>query len=178
MNNEDVRTQSQESDQDGQQTAPDATLEEFLAAPAHKGAYDAAVSAAVEQALADQKAALEEEKRVASLPEQERADEREKALAAREAKLAAAELKSEAIKKLAAAGMFPELAECLSYESRESYEQSYTAATTAFEKAVQDAINDRLRGNTLPITQSEHTGRTAGTTGGFAEIIKENQARR
>lgn len=177
-NNEEVKTQDQEANQNSQQSVASPTLEEFLADPDHKGAYDAAVTAAVEQALADRKAAEEEEKRVASLSDQEKADEREKALAEREAKLQAAELKSDAITKLAAAGMSPDLAECLNYSSKEAYEQSYTAATAAFEKAVQAAVNDRLRGKTPPVVQQGSDGTAARTPGGFANIINENKARR
>ena len=174
---EEVKDQNQETGSGTQQTAT-ATLEEFLAFPEHKAAYDTAVSAAVEQALAQQKAAVEEEKRVAALSDQEKAAEREKALEEREAKLQAAEFKSDAVTRLAAAGMSPELAECLNYSGKEAYEQSYTAATAAFEKAVQAAVNDRLRGKTVPVVGQGNTRTAARTSSGFAAIINENKARR
>ncbi len=174
-----VQPQEQEVDQASQQKNATVTLEQFLSDPEQKNAYDISVSAAVDRALADYKAAQEEEKRVASLSDQEKANEREKALAAREAKLQAAEYKSEAVTRLAAAGLSPELAECLNYGSKEAYEQSYTAATAAFEKAVQAGINDRLRGRTPPVVQQESGARTAARTpGGFAAIISENRARK
>lgn len=178
-NNEEVKNQSQETNQDGQQDAPATTLEDFLADPSHKEAYDAAVAAKVEQALAEQRAAAEEEKRVAALSDQEKAAEREKALAEREAKLAAAERKAEAISKLAGAGLPAELAECLSYGSKEDYEQSYSAAAAAFEKAVQAAVNDRLRGKTPPIAGQDGAARTSQAAAGtFAEIINQNKVSR
>ena len=175
---EEVKTQAAESDQETQQ-ASTVTLEEFLASPEYKAAYDTAVSAAVEQALAQQKAAAEEEKRVASLSDPEKAAEREKALAEREARLAAAELKAGAVSKLAGAGLPAELAECLSYGSKENYEQSYTAVSTAFEKAVQTAVNDRLRGKTPPIVGQGDGAKTVRTPmGTFAEIINKNKVSR
>ena len=174
---EEVKDQNQETGQETQQTAA-ATLEEFLASPEHKAAYDTAVSAAVEQALAQQKAAAEEEKRMAALSDQEKAAEREKALTEREARLAAAELKSEAITKLAGAGLPTDLAECLSFGSREDYERSYAAASAAFEKAVQAAINDRLRSKTPPVVGQGNGVKTSRTQGGFAEIIDKNKVTR
>lgn len=179
-NEKDVQTRDQEAGQNSQQPNADVTLENFLSDPKRKSAYDASVNAAVDRALADYKAAQEEEKRVAALSDQEKAEEREKALAAREAKLQAAEYKSEAVTRLAAAGLSPELAECLNYGSKEAYEQSYTAATAAFEKAVQAGVNDRLRGKTPPVVQQEGGAGTAAKAkkGGFADIINENRARR
>ncbi len=178
QNNEGVKTQTEETGQETQQANP-ATLEEFLASPEHKAAYDTAVSAAVEQALAQQKAAAEEEKRVAALSDQEKAAEREKALAEREAKLAAAELKAGAVSKLAGAGMPTELAECLSYGSKENYEKSYTAVSAAFEKAVQAAVNNRLRGKTPPVVGQEDGAKTARTPKGtFAEMIAKSKVTR
>lgn len=178
QNNEGVKTQTEETGQETPQANP-ATLEEFLASPEHKAAYDTAVSAAVEQALAQQKAAAEEEKRVAALSDQEKAAEREKALAEREAKLAAAELKAGAVSKLAGAGMPTELAECLSYDSKENYEKSYTAVSAAFEKAVQAAVNNRLRGKTPPVVGQEDGAKTARTPKGtFAEMIAKSKVTR
>lgn len=174
---EEVKDQNQETGQETQQNVP-ATLEEFLASPEHKAAYDTAISAAVEQALAQQKAAAEEEKRVAALSDQEKAAEREKALTEREARLAAAELKSEAITKLAGAGLPTDLAECLSYGSKEDYERSYAAASAAFEKAVQAAVNDRLRSKTPPVVGQDNGVKTPRTPGGFAAVINENKVRR
>ncbi len=175
----DVQIQDQETDQNSQQAGATAALENFLSDPARKSAYDSSVAAEVEKALAEQKAAEEEARRVAALSDQEKADEREKALAAREAKLQAAEYKSDAITKLAAAGVSLELAECLNYGSKEAYEQSYTAATAAFEKAVQKAVNDRLRGKTPPVVQQGNdAGAAARTQGSFAAIINECRARR
>ncbi len=178
-NEKDVQIQDQETDQNSQQAAATAALENFLSDPARKSAYDSSVAAEVEKALAEQKAAEEEARRVAALSDQEKADEREKALAAREARLQAAEFKADAIAKLVAAGREPELAECLNYGSQEAYEQSYMAATTAFEKAVQAGVNDRLRGKTPPVVQQGNdVGAAARTQGGFAAIINEHRARR
>lgn len=175
---EEVQVSNQGTDQGTSQTAQ-TTLEEFLATPEHKAAYDTAVSAAVKQALEQQRAAAEEEKRVAALSDQEKAAEREKALAEREARLAAAELKAEAVSKLAGAGMPAELAECLSYGSKEAYERSYTATATAFEKAVQAAVNDRLRGKTPPVVgQGDGAQAARSSAGSFAEIIAKNRVSR
>lgn len=174
---EEVKDQNQETGQEPQQNVP-ATLEEFLASPEHKAAYDTAVSAAVEQALAQQKAAADEEKRVAALSDQEKAAEREKALAEREAKLAAAELKSEAITRLAGDGLPTELAECLSYGSKEDYERSYASASAAFEKAVQAAVNDRLRSKTPPVVGQGNGVKVPRTQGSFADIINQNKVTR
>lgn len=175
---EEVKTQTAETGQETQQATP-GTLEEFLASPEHKAAYDTAVSAAVEQALAQQKAAAEEEKRVAALSDQEKAAEREKALAEREARLAAAEFKAGAVSKLAGAGMPTELADCLNYDSKEDYEKSYTAVSAAFEKAVQAAVNNRLRGKTPPVVGQGDGAKTIRTPmGTFAEIIAKNKVSR
>ena len=175
--NKETGNQDQAADQSDQAAASVPTLEEFLANPERKGAYDAAVNAAVEQALAEHKATEEEAARVAALSEEEKANERERALAEREAKLQAAEYKSEAVTKLAAAGISTGLAECLNYSSKEAYEQSYAAATAAYQAAVQAGINDRLRGKNLPVDQPGDSGR-ATKSGGFAAIINENRARR
>ncbi len=157
-------------------------LDTFLQEESNKAAYDAAIADAVKAALEQQKAEEAEKARKAKLTADQRVAEKEKELADREAKLQAAEWKSAAIEALGEAKIPAKLAECLNYSTKEAYEQSLAATKEAFQEAVEQAVNERLRGRALVTTgsaaQKAVIGRSGAAGNDFAALIRENQARR
>lgn len=157
-------------------------LETFLQDESNKAAYDAAVSDAVKAALEQQKAEEQEKQRKAKLTADQRVAEKEQELEDRETKLQAAELKSEAIVALGEAKIPAKLAECLNYSSKEAYETSLAAAKTAFQEAVETAVNVRLQGK-VPVAagsaaEKALNGQTVSADNDFNAMIRENQAKR
>lgn len=153
-------------------------LEAFLTDESNRTVYDAAVADAVAMALQAQKDAEAEEKRKAKLTAEERAAEKEQELEAREARLQAAERKSEAVVAFAREGMPAGLAECLNYHTKEEYEKSMAAVKTAFAEAVQAGVNERIRGKKVPAAVGDGSAKTEAAGVSFVDIIKENQAKR
>lgn len=156
------------------------SLEELLAEPEIKAAFDAKV----QEAVAAAQAAQAEEERIAALPPEDRAkeeaDKREQTLAEREKALAARELKMEAADELTKEQLPHELADCFNYESAETYQQTKETVTKAFRAALQSALNERLRGKGAPKNQPDGAGVGSGKAKGktFADIINENKSRR
>ena len=172
---------SAETSAEQQPAAAKTALDEFLANADNKAAYETAVNDAVAAALEKQKADAEEEERLAKLSKAERLELREKEIAAKEEKLAAAERKNAAIAALADAKIPTKLADCLNYSSKESYEQSLSALTAAFQEAVENAVNDRLRGKgqlAAGAASVQALTGTATTNSAFAELLRSNQVKR
>ncbi|GGN64311.1 DUF4355 domain-containing protein [Oceanobacillus indicireducens] len=127
---------------------------------------DSEISKAVDKALKNREAkhqedlqkavndALAEKERLAKLSEKERQEEeltqREKEIAEREAKIQRAELKADAVSDLQEKGLPAEFAEILLGEDAEKTLENINNFKTAFDKAVNDAVKEKLRQDTPP----------------------------
>lgn len=91
-----------------------------------------------------------ERDRMAAMNEDERAkyalNRREAAIAEREKRLMERELRAAALERLAERGLPRELADALPYDSEERCMNGLDALEQAFRRAVQDAVDQRLRG--------------------------------
>lgn len=161
-----------------------AALEELLKDPEIKAAFDAKVQEAVEAALQQPEGEEEPETEPAEeLSPEERAaremETKEKGLADREKALAVREMKAAAIEELAKEQLPAALADCFNYESEEAFKQSKDSVVKAFQEALKDAVNARLRRNGAPKAAepgSVSKGKARGNT--FADIVKSQRARR
>lgn len=161
-----------------------AALEELLKDPEIKAAFDAKVQEAVEAALQQPEGEEEPETEPAEeLSPEERAaremETKEKGLADREKALAVREMKAAAIEELAKEQLPAALAECFNYESEEALKQSKDSVVKAFQEALKDAVNARLRRSGAPKAAepgSVSKGKARGNT--FADIVKSQRARR
>lgn len=92
----------------------------------------------------------EERERMAAMSEDERLryalSRREAALAERERQLMERELRAMALERLAERGLPRELADALPYDSEEHCLSGLEALEQSFRRAVQDAVDSRLRG--------------------------------
>lgn len=169
---------------EGETPSPEGDLDELLKNPEIKAAFDAKVQEAVEAAL--QQPGVAEEPRAEpeeELSTEERAaremEEKEKGLADREKALAVREMKAAAIEELRKEQLPAALAECFSYESEEAFKQSKDSVVKAFQEALKDAVNARLRRNGAPKAAepgSAGRGKVKGNT--YADIVKSQRARR
>lgn len=93
-----------------------------------------------------------EEARLANLSPEDRAkvesDATTRRVAELEAQLLRRDLQSEAVTRLTKEGCPAELAELLTYTSKETMEQTLTKTMAAFRSAVEAGIKERLRGKT------------------------------
>lgn len=91
-----------------------------------------------------------ERERMANMNDEERAryaiSRREEALEAREKQLMERELRAMALERLAQRGLPRELADALCYESEQRCLDALDALEQAFRRAVQEAVDARLRG--------------------------------
>lgn len=98
---------------------------------------------------------VEEAVRLSQMSESERtaytARRREDDLTAREKRLAARELRADALDLLAQRGLPRELADAVGYESREAMLASIDNVERVFRQAVQMGVEERMRG-ILPVT--------------------------
>ena len=132
---------------------PEETAAEAVIEPA-AGAADERLAALVEDLRAgiggQLKEALAEALRLGGMTDEARAaheaDQREAALAAREAALTRRELRADAQARLTARGLPAALAEAVDCADRAAMERSVAALADAFDAAVQDAAQARLRG--------------------------------
>ena len=159
-------------------------LEEMLKNPEIKAAFDAKVQEALDAAL-QQPGAMEEPETEpeGELPSEERAvremEAKEKGLAEREKVLAVREMKAAAIEELTKEQLPAALAECFSYESEETLKKSKDSVVKAFQEALKDAVNARLRRNGAPkAAEPGSTGRGKSKGSTFADIVKSQRARR
>ncbi len=163
---------------EGETTSPEEDLEELLKNPEIKAAFDAKVQEAVEAALQQPGAGLEEELSPEELTAREM-EAKEKGLADREKALAVREMKAAAVEELAKEQLPAALAECFSYENEEALKQSKDSVVKAFQEALKDAVNARLRRNGAPKAAepgSAGRGKAKGNT--YADIVKSQRARR
>lgn len=119
-----------------------------------KKAIDTAVTKAQEkwQALTDDK--LSEAERLAKMTKEEKAayqqKKREKELSDREAEITKKELMAEAKNTLAEKNLPAGLAEVLNYTDADACNKSISAVEKAFQKAVETAVDERLKGGKPP----------------------------
>lgn len=117
-------------------------------------AIDTAVTKAQEkwQALTDDK--LSEAERLAKMTKEEKEQyqqqKREKELSEREAAVTRKELMAEAKNTLAEKNLPVSLAEVLNYTDADSCSKSISAVEKAFQQAVEEAVNERLKGGKPP----------------------------
>lgn len=130
-----------------------------LTAECRQEAVNAAVKDAQEKwkALTDDK--LSEAERLAKMTEDEKKeylqDKKEKDLAAREAEVTKKELMAEAKNTLASDGLPQELAEVLDYTDADACKKSMDTVKKAFQKAVEVAVEERLKGGKPPKKATE-----------------------
>lgn len=134
------------------------TFDDFLAAEGNQAEFDRRVNKAVStavtkaqekwKALTDDK--LSEADKLAKMNKEEKAEymrtKKEKELADREAAITRKELMAEAKDTLADEGLPIELAETLNYTDAEACKQSIETVKAAFQKAVEAAVEKRLKG--------------------------------
>lgn len=112
---------------------------------------DRRVREGIERARTEWEQADAERERVAAMNEEERARyamrRREEALEAREKLLMERELRAMALERLAQRGLPRELADALCYESEQKCLDALGALEQAFRRAVQEAVDKRLRGS-------------------------------
>ena len=117
-------------------------------------AIDTAVTNAQEkwQALTDDK--LSEAERLAKMTKEEKEQyqrqQKEKELSDREAAITRKELMAEAKNTLASDGLPQELAEVLNYTDADSCKKSMEKVKTVFQKAVETAVEEKLKGGKPP----------------------------
>lgn len=149
---------------------------------------DREISKAVDKALKNREAkhqedlqkavndALAEKERLSKLSEKERQEEeltqREKEIAEREAKIQRAELKADAVSDLQEKGLPAEFAEILLGEDAEKTLENINNFKTAFDKAVNDAVKEKLRQDTPPAGTGTFR---SGKAPSVAELAKETR---
>lgn len=151
---------------------------------------DAAVAARLAEAKAKwekeyQKKATAEQKekeRLSKLSEDERKaaelENSRKELEAKEAELKKKELRLEMVKVLADRKIPVQFMDYLIAEDSESTLARITTFEKAFKKAVEDGVNERLKGK-APAAGGTRTGENgAGVTNGFFDAIYKNQVKR
>lgn len=165
-------TEEQQDNNEENSSALDKVLED----PELKAEFDARVQEAVDAALAGESAEEDaadntvaedntdddaaEEKAEGSAAENPETgvpeeDSRTKDLDAREKSLLQRELRATAIEELSKEQLPAALADCFNYESEESFRTSKEKCIKAFQDAVKEAVNERLRGSRTPKASGE-----------------------
>lgn len=135
------------------------SFDDFLKGEGNQAEFDRRVQKAIDtavynaktkwQALTDDK--VSEAEKLAKMNKEERAQyqqqKREKELSDREAAVTRKELMAEAKNTLAEKKLPVELAEVLNYTDADSCNKSITAVEKAFQKAVEAAVQERLKGD-------------------------------
>jgi len=157
----------------------------------HQAEFDRRVQKAIDtalsnarskwQALADDK--ISEAEKLAKMNKEEKADylrqKKEKELTDKEAAITKRELMAEAKVTLADKGLPVELAGLLVFSDAESCNASIETMAKAFEDAVSQKVEERLKGGKPPkrASSNNHTDGGIGAAA-FVDIIKENQSKR
>lgn len=160
------------------------TFDDLLADKTHQAEFDRRVQKALETAKSkwekDAEEKTSEAAKLAKMSAEQKAEyerkRQEAAIAEREAAVVKRELMAEAKGTLSDKGISPSLAEFLSYKDAESCNKSIDTLASAFETAVQKAVEDRIKGGKSP-KQAPEEGQDNGAAN-FLEIIKENQSKR
>lgn len=156
-------------DDNGARTEP-VSFDDFLAEEGNQAEFDRRVRKAVNtavtnaqekwQALADDK--LSEAEKLAKMTKDEQKtymqNKKDKELSERERKVARAELMAEAKNTLTGDGLPVELAEVLDYTDADSCKKSMQTVKDAFQKAVEAAVDEKLKGDKPPKKATETGG--------------------
>ena len=134
------------------------TFDEFLKQPGNQAEFDRRISKALDTAhekwriLADDRVSEAEKlaKMTATEKAQYLAQKRENELADREAAITKRELQATAKNTLAEKKLPLELADVLVYTDAEACNKSITAVEKAFQSAVEEAVEDSLKGDKPP----------------------------
>lgn len=151
----------------GEKGGTSQSFDDFLKTGENQGEFDRRVQEAVNtavkdaqekwEALTDDK--LSEAERLAKMTEAEKKeylqDKKEKDLAAREAEVTKKELMAEAKNTLASDGLPQELAEVLDYTDADACKKSMDTVKKAFQKAVEAAVEEKLKGGKPPKKATE-----------------------
>ena len=143
------------------------SFDDFLKTGGNQAEFDRRVQKAVNtavtnaqekwQALTDDK--LSEAEKLAKMTKEEKAQymqqKKEKELSEREAAITRKELKAEARNTLACDGLPQELAEVLNYTDADACKKSMETVKTAFQKAVEAAVEEKLKGGKPPKKATE-----------------------
>lgn len=138
------------------------TFDEFLAGEGNQAEFDRRVQEAVNTAVSEAQKSwklmtddkLSEAEKLAKMTKEEKtqylSQKKEKELADREAAVTRKELMAEAKNTLAEKKLPAELAEVLNYTDADACKKSITTVEKAFQKAVETAVEDRLKGGKPP----------------------------
>ena len=123
------------------------------------------------------KEAVTEAQKLAKMSADERAqherEELQKTLSQREAEITKRELKAEAKSQLSDKGLPVELADALPLNDAESTSQAIEAIETAFRKAVEKGVNERLKGTAPKVGQpAPHVDEVDKLTAQYNEAVK------
>ena len=143
------------------------SFDDFLKTGGNQAEFDRRVQKAVNtavtnaqekwQALTDDK--LSEAEKLAKMTKEEKAQymqqKKEKELSEREAAITRKELMAEARNTLACDGLPQELAEVLKYTDADACKKSMETVKTAFQKAVEAAVEEKLKGGKPPKKATE-----------------------
>lgn len=143
------------------------SFDDFLKTGENQSEFDRRVQEAVNtavkdaqekwKALTDDK--LSEAERLAKMTEDEKKEylqnKKEKDLAAREAEVTKKELMAEAKNTLSSDGLPQELAEVLDYTDADTCKKSMDTVKKAFQKAVEAAVEEKLKGGKTPKKATE-----------------------
>ena len=143
------------------------SFDDFLKTGDNQAEFDRRVQKAVNtavtnaqekwQALTDDK--LSEAEKLAKMTKEEKAQymqqKKEKELSEREAAITRKELMAEARNTLACDGLPQELAEVLNYTDADACKKSMETVKTAFQKAVEAAVEEKLKGGKPPKKATE-----------------------
>lgn len=143
------------------------SFDDFLKTGGNQAEFDRRVQKAVNtavtnaqekwQALTDDK--LSEAEKLAKMTKEEKAQymqqKKEKELSEREAAITRKELMAEAKNTLAGDGLPQELAEVLNYTDADACKKSMETVKTAFQKAVEAAVEEKLKGGKPPKKATE-----------------------
>lgn len=134
------------------------SFDDFLKEGSNQSEFDRRTQKAIQTALTKEKEKwqamtddkLSEAEKLAKMTKEEKAQymqqKKEKELSDREAAITRKELMAEAKNTLAGKNLPQELAEVLNYADADSCNKSITAVEKAFQKAVQTAVEERLKG--------------------------------
>ena len=143
------------------------SFDDFLKTGGNQAEFDRRVQKAVNtavtnaqekwQALTDDK--LSEAEKLAKMTKEEKAQymqqKKEKELSEREAAITRKELMAEARNTLAGDGLPQELAEVLNYTDADACKKSMETVKAAFQKAVEEAVEEKLKGGKPPKKATE-----------------------
>lgn len=162
------------------------SFDDFLKTGSNQAEFDRRVQKAVNtavtnaqekwQALTDDK--LSEAEKLAKMTKEEKAQymqqKKEKELSEREAAITRKELMVEARNTLAGDGLPQELAEILNYTDADACKKSMETVKVTFQKAVEAAVEEKLKGGKPPKKASEQEGITKEMYSkmGYAERLK------